>query len=176
MSVSSRRKRLILLNAMPRMPDALEAKLYDLLQAHQLGHAYFTGPGMPYRRGSTLLKLLDLGYAEVRRSEQRPGVERWWITPLGIEYFNSNEDHNPPPIPRTSRAHLLLSRVRSSRAKGEVFTTSPGSYYEEELINLKVRGFLRSRMIMKGHKAGRLSWSLTDYGRTYLEGLSQQKG
>lgn len=173
--MSSFRKRVMRVYAMPRMPDALEAKLYTLLQAHQLGHAYFTGPGMPYRRSSYLTQLLDLGYAEMRRSEHRPGVERWWITPLGVSYFELNEEHNPHHSRPEPRTKMLLRRVLGSRARGEVFTTNPGSAYEQELLELKRRGFLRSRMIMKGHKAGRLSWSLTDYGRTYLDGLSQQK-
>jgi hypothetical protein len=167
------RKRAILQSAMPRMPDALEAKLYDLLQAHQLGHAYFTGPGMPFRYGASLLKLMDLGYAEMRRSHERPGVCRWWITPLGVSYFEYNEEHNPLPPREEPRSLCLLRRVQGSRAKGEVFTTSPGSSYEAEMLELKRRGYLRSRMIITGHKAGRLSWTITPAGRQHIDDLSR---
>ncbi len=165
------RKKAILAN-MPRLPDWLEAKLYDLLQAKQRGHVFMAGPGQPHRDCNALWELEKRCLAYHQRSPNRAGVNRWRISPLGEGYFERNEKHQPPDAPIIPRTAMLLARVLQSKERGEVFTTSPGSHYEDELQELRRRGYVRGRMLTRGKKAGRMSWTVTDAGRDYHDGLS----
>lgn len=168
--MSRNRKRAILAN-MARLPDWLEAKLYDLLQAKQQGHAYMTGPGQA-KRACKALEELEKRCLAYQQSSLRPGVSRWRISPLGEAYFDRNEQHHAPAPPVIPRTAMLLARVQASKDRGQVFTTSPESYYEDELKALRDRGYVRGRFLTRGKKAGRMSWTVTEAGHDYLRGLS----